>query len=186
MVSSVMMRLKRLNTVGSTNAPTVNHVMRKNDNFRMERTISSLFTVLLMAMDDSTTISTTAKRSSTMSTANVMGTKRRCRMFRSVSAFRMMVVDDMDIMPPRNRLSTAAKSRYSPTITPSPIMPKTIISAVSTAEPPTPSNFLKLNSSPSENSNTMMPIWAQNSMLASPATEGNSEKCGLAMKPATM
>ena len=45
-------------------------------------------------------------------------------------------------------------------------MPLTIIKHVMMAELPTFSNFLKLNSRPSENSSTMMPIWAQNSMLS--------------------
>ena len=73
-----------------------------------------------------------------------------------------------------------------PTTKPRLIMPSTMIRAVMMAEPPTSISFLKLNSSPSENSSTMMPIWAQNSMLASTATDGSREKCGLARKPATM
>ena len=69
---------------------------------------------------------------------------------------------------------------------PAHIMPTTIISAVTTAEPPARISFLKLNSRPSENSSTMMPICAQNSILASVLTEGRYVKLGLARKPATM
>ena len=66
------------------------------------------------------------------------------------------------------------------------IIPATITTAVTTADPPVFSNFLKLNSSPSEKSSTIMPIWAQNSMLASVVTEGSGVKFGLARNPATM
>ena len=83
-------------------------------------------------------------------------------------------------------LSSIWKPMKRPTMKPRPIMPSTRMSVVTMAEPPTLSNFLKLNSSPSENSSTMMPICAQNSMLASTATLGDRAKCGLAMKPATM
>ena len=97
-----------------------------------------------------------------------------------------MVVDDMEIIPPRKMLLMALKPSIFPTKKPEAIMPATMMSAVTTAEPPTLSNFLKLNSKPSEKSNTMMPICAQNSILLCDATSGSSEKCGLARKPATM
>ena len=174
--SSLMYRLKRLNNVGIRKMPTVNHMIRKNDSLRMLLTISPPLTLLFSAIDDSITIITTANRSSTMSTANVIGTKRRCRMFRSVKALRMMVVEDIEIMPPRNMLFTSPNPRYLPTTKPRLIMPSTMMRAVRMADPPTSTSFLKLNSSPSENSSTMMPIWAQNSILASTATDGSSSK----------
>ena len=104
--SSLMNRLNRLNNVGIMKMPAVNHMIKKNDNLRMLPTISWPLTLLLMAIEDKITIKTTANKSSTMSTANVMGTKRRCRMFKSVKALIMMVVEDMDIMPPRKMLFT--------------------------------------------------------------------------------
>ena len=69
---------------------------------------------------------------------------------------------------------------------PVPIIPTTIISAVTTAEPPVLTSFLKLNSSPSENSSTMMPSCAQNSIFSIVVTDGSGVKLGLARKPATM
>ena len=69
---------------------------------------------------------------------------------------------------------------------PAPIMPVTMINAVTTAEPPELTSFLKLNSRPSEKSRAMMPSCAQKSMLASVVTEGRYLKWGLARKPATM
>lgn len=65
-------------------------------------------------------------------------------------------------------------------------MPVIIIMAVTTAEPPELSNFLKLNSRPSENSSTTMPICAQKSIFSSVVTEGRYSKWGLARKPATI
>ena len=75
--SSLMYRLNFLNVVGIMKMPTVNHMIRKNDNLRMLTTISPPLTLLFSAIDDKITIITTANRSSTMRTANVMGTKRR-------------------------------------------------------------------------------------------------------------
>ena len=86
-----------------------------------------------------------------------------------------MVVDDIDNIPPKNRLSILPKSSILPVTKPSDIMPITIINAVTTAEPPTFISFLKLNSSPNVNSSTTMPICAQNSMLASLPTDGNND-----------
>ncbi len=105
--SSLMYRLKRLNSVGIMKMPTVNHMIKKKESLRMLLTISPPLTLLFRAIEDSITIITTANRSSTMSTAKVMGTNRRWRMFRSVNALMMMVVDDIDIMPPRKMLFTS-------------------------------------------------------------------------------
>ena len=183
--SSLMTLRKRLNTDGIRNMPTVNQIIRKPERVST-LFISSSPCTFFLATDDSITSSTTAKRSSTMSTASTRGTKRRWRILRSSRALMMMVVDDIDSMPPRNMALTALKFSSRPTTKPSPIMPSTIISAVTAAEPPTLSSFLKLKSSPIENRSTMMPICAQKSMLPSCTTDGKKAKCGLAMKPATM
>ena len=156
--------------------PTVNHMIKKNDSLRMLSNIASPLTLPVTAIEDSITIITTAKRSSTMRTASVMGTKRRCLMFRSVKALIMIVVDDMEIMPPRKMLLTRPYPRNLPTTKPRLIMPSTMMRAVMIADPPTSISFLKLNSNPSENSRTMMPICAQNSIFASTATDGNKAK----------
>lgn len=137
-------------------------------------------------MELSTTIMTTAKRSSTISTAKTSEANFFWRRLRSVKALIMMVVDDMESMPPRNRLLMVVNPSRWPMAKPVAIMPVTIMRAVTTADPPVLTSFLKLNSSPSENSRTMMPIWAQNSMLTSVVTEGSGSKLGLARNPATM
>ncbi len=103
-----------------------------------------------------------------------------------MKAFMIMVVDDIESMPPRNRLLMFVKPNRCPIVKPVAIMPVTITSAVTTAEPPVLSSLRKLNSSPSENSSTTIPICAQNSMLASVVTDGRGSKCGLARNPATI
>ncbi len=121
-----------------------------------------------------------------MSTAKTREANFFCRRPMSVNALMMMVVDDIESIPPRKRLLILLKSSKWPMANPAHIIPVTIISAVTTAEPPEFMSFLKLNSRPSENSSTTMPIWAQKSMLASVVTEGRYSKCGLARNPATM
>lgn len=88
----------------------------------------------------------------------------------------MMVVDDIDSMPPRNRLLMRLNPSTWPIANPAAIMPVTMMSAVTTADPPTLSSFLKLNSSPNENRSTTIPIWAQKSMLDSVVTDGRYSK----------
>ena len=79
-------------------------------------------------------------------------------MLRSPKALIMIVVDDIDNIPPKNRQFMAENCSSLPVTKPTLIMPSTMISVVTMAEPPTFISFLKLNSSPNENSNTIMPI----------------------------
>ena len=84
--------------------------MRKNDSLNTLHKRSSPLTLLLTAIDDSTTIRMTANKSSTISTASTWGVNRRWLMFKSLSAFMMMVVDDIDSIAPRKRLLMLVKS----------------------------------------------------------------------------
>ena len=86
--------------------------------------------------------------------------------------FIMIVVDDIDSIPPKNSEFIDEKCSMRPIMKPVAIMPVTITSAVTMADPPTPMSFLKLNSSPNENSSTTMPSCAQNSILLSVVTDG--------------
>ena len=137
-------------------------------------------------MDDNITIISTANRSSTISTANTWEANLRWRRPRSVSAVRIIVVNDIDSIPPRNMLLIFEKPSSWPILKPAIIIPTTMISAVTIADPPVLSSFLKLNSSPREKSRTTMPISAQKSMLSAWATVGRYVKFGLARKPATI
>ncbi len=159
---------------------------RKNTSLLMLSSISLPSTVLFIAIDDSTTIITTANRSSTISTANTIEANFFCLRFMSVKALMIIVVDDMESIPPRKSELIIVKPSSLPMAKPVAIMPSTIISAVTTAEPPVLTSFLKLNSSPSEKRSTTIPICAQNSMLASVVTDGRAVKCGDARNPATM
>ena len=141
---------------------------------------------MLVAIDDSNTIITTAKRSSTMSTASTCEANFFCRSPRSVKALRMIVVDDIDSMPPKKSELMLLKPIRRPMAKPQQVMPQMMIRAVTIAEAPELTSFLKLNSRPSEKRSTTMPICAQKSMLASVVTDGSSVKCGLARNPATI
>ena len=70
----------------------------------------------------------------------------------------MTLEEDMDIMPPRKRLSMVDQPRAEPTTRPTMNMPMQLVPAVMRAELPTLSSFLKLNSSPRAKSRKMMPI----------------------------
>ncbi len=172
-----------LSMEGSRNTPTANHIMRKNPSLLTLLSRSTPSTLSLMAIDDSITIINTANRSSTISTANTSDANFLWLRLRSLNAFMIMVVDDIESMPPRNRLLMLENPSRCPIENPAHIMPITIISAVTTAEPPALSSFLKLNSRPSENSSTTMPICAQKSMLLSVVTDGRYTKLGLARNP---
>ena len=70
----------------------------------------------------------------------------------------MIVVDDMESIPPRNRLLILENPNILPAANPATIIPHTINNAVTTAEPPALTSFRKLNSSPNEKSRTIIPI----------------------------
>ncbi len=128
--------------------------------------------LLLIAIEERRTIITTAKRSSTIRTARTCDVNLRCIKLRSVSAFKIIVVDDIESMPPRNRLLIKEKPIIFPAKKPVVIIPDMITSAVIAAEPPTFSNFLKLNSKPREKSRNIIPNSAQKSIFASLTTVG--------------
>ncbi len=184
---SLLRKRRRLQSKdGKTYTPTRNHIMRKNINLPTEYSNSDPSTLLLIAIEERSTIIKTAKRSSTMSTARTREANLRCLKPMSLKALIIMVVEDIDSIPPKNRLLMLLKSRRCPTAKPAHIIPLTIIRAVTIAEPPEFTSFLKLNSNPRENRRTTMPICAQKSMFSSVVTDGRYSKCGLARKPATM
>ena len=87
---------------------------RKKSSLVTDMSISPPSTVLLMAMELRITIITTAKRSSMISTANTSEANLRCRRPRSVNALMMIVVDDIDSMPPRKRQLMVVKPSKRP------------------------------------------------------------------------
>lgn len=98
----------------------------------------------------------------------------------------MIVVDDIDSIPPKNSALTVEKPIKWPMPYPAHIMPVTIISAVTTAEPPVLTSFLKLNSSPSEKSKDNDTNLGPEVNVGLGGYRRQILKWGLARKPATM
>ncbi len=96
-----------------------------------------------------------------------------------------MVVELMQIIPPRNSASILLQPKAEPTRKPRMIIPKMMVSVAMMAGPPTFTIFLKLNSSPRAKSRKMTPISDHTWMLAASITDGVRGKWGLAIKPAT-
>ena len=84
----------------------------------------------------------------------------------------MIVVDDIDIMPPRKMQLMVLRCSIYPTPNPAIVMPTMIIRAVMMAELPEFMSFLKENSRPSENMSTTMPRSAHTSMFSRLDMEG--------------
>ena len=87
-----------------------------------------------------------------------------------------MVVDDMEIIPPRKRASILLHPKAEPTVKPRKIIPKMMVRAAMMAGPPTLTIFLKLNSNPRANRRKMTPMSLQTWMLAVSMTDGVREK----------
>ena len=83
-----------------------------------------------------------------------------------------MVVDDMANIPPRNRQSIRLHPKSEPTLTPKKIIQKMMVQAAITAEPPTLTIFLKLNSNPKANKRNITPMSAHTCTLSLSTTEG--------------
>ena len=88
---------------------------RKNTSLPTLSSSAEPSTLLFTAIDDSTTIMSTAKRSSTTSTASTREANFFCLSPMSVNALSIMVVDDIDNIPPRNMLLMKLKSSMRPT-----------------------------------------------------------------------
>ena len=86
----------------------------------------------------------------------------------------MMVVDDMDSMPPRKMLSMVPQPISCPTAKPMASMPPTSTSAVMMAVPPTLASLWRLNSSPRQNIRMMMPISLHVDTASMSASEKNN------------
>ena len=84
----------------------------------------------------------------------------------------MMVVDDIDIMPPRKMQLMEFMCSKHPTPKPAIVIPTMIIRAVMMAELPELSSFLKLNSRPRVNISTTIPTSAQKSIFSRFEMEG--------------
>ena len=147
--------------------------------------ISPPLTVELTAIDESTTIITTAK--DPRLSAQQTPTEQRL-------VLEPQIVERLDYYSGRRhghhaRQEEGVDGRETETMPdkkPTAHHAATMIIAVTTADPPALTSFLNENSSPSEKSSTTMPIWAQNSILPVGSHRRQILKWGLARNPATI
>jgi hypothetical protein len=98
----------------------------------------------------------------------------------------MMVVDEMQMIPPRKMLSIVLQPSSWPRKKPAVAINVCSVSAVTPAVPPTATSFLKLNSSPKLNRRKITPISLHVVMFFSSATVGKKPTCGPTSSPARM
>lgn len=134
---------------------------------------------------ESTTMRNTAAISwitSTPKTSPANPLSFRCS---SSNVFAMIVVDEMAIMPPRNRLVRSGQPSRVPHVNPATIISPISMSAVRMAGRPAVASLVILNSSPRPNMRKMTPISDQTEMLSVSETSGNHEMAGLTRNPAS-
>ena len=166
--------------------PTTNHSTRKKRSLSRAITISPPANCWLTAIVESNTISTTASKSSTTRVPKTTFVKGIPFRPRSSKALIMMVVDDIESIPPRKMRSIWLQPIAPPTIIPVTNIPTKMVPAVMRALLPTLSSFLKLNSRPSANSRKIMPISDHCSTVSGLVRLGKRPKCGPTRNPATM
>jgi hypothetical protein len=96
----------------------------------------------------------------------------------------IMVVDEIERMAPKNKLSIKVHPKIFPIKNPKPFINVMPTIAVMKATPPTFTSFLKLNSRPSENKRKMTPISDHIFIPSSSTTVGIKETCGPTKIPA--
>ena len=183
-ISSLRYLCAFLSIVGIRYIPTRNHRIRKNTSLPSPISISPPANLFDTASVESNTISTTAIRSSNTRAPNTSGANGFSLRPRSSYALIIMVVDDIDSIPPRNIDSMLLHPIASPTMKPNMNIPTHWVTAVIRALLPTLSSFLKLNSSPRANSRNIIPISDHSLTVAVLVTVGNKPICGPTRKPA--
>ena len=113
-VSPLRKRFALLRKEGIRKMPTTKQKSRNSPSFTTLPSSSMPSTVWLTAMVESRTISRTAKRSSTTRMPNTTPAKCWSRRPMSSKALKMMVVDDIESMPPRKRLFICPQPRARP------------------------------------------------------------------------
>ena len=153
------LRLRR-KIKGTANMPTTNHSTRKKHILSTEPIISPPSGLEPLAKADSITIITMASTSSSMSTL-MTGWANCCwRRPMSVNALYIMVVELMASIPPRKMQSMRFHPNPCPTIMPSVIIAKMMVSVVMTGATPIFMIFLNEKSKPKEKSKNITPMSA--------------------------
>ena len=104
-VSSSKNFLALFKKVGNKNIPAMNHRARKNNNFATVKSISAPSNCFVTATVESKTISKITTISSTINTPNTMRAYCLVLIPSSSKAFKMMVVEELASIPPKNKLS---------------------------------------------------------------------------------
>ena len=185
-ISSFITRRPFLKRVGIRYMPTTNQSTKKKRSLSSARTISPPANCLLTAIVESRTISTTARRSSTTRVPNTMLVKGFPLSPRSSKALMMMVVEDIESIPPRKIRSIWVQPIAPPISMPVTNIPANMVPAVIRALLPTFRSFLKLNSRPRANSRKIIPISDHCSTFSGLVRPGKRPKWGPTRKPATM
>ena len=157
-VSSLISLEALFSSVGSRKMPSTSHSTRYSTSRPNCSASAPPEMDLLTEMVDRMIIMKMPAMSSITSVPNTSWAKSFFRTFSSSKALMMMVVDDMDSMPPRKILSMVPQPMSCPTAKPMASMPPTSTSAVMMAVPPTLASLWRLNSRPRQNIRMMMPI----------------------------
>ena len=185
-VSSFIHLFVRFKKEGIKKMPTTNHRTRKKPSLPISKSKAPPENSRLTATVLSSTSSRMATRSSTTSTPSTTLAKEAVFKPSSSKARMMMVVELIERIPPRKRLSIMAQPRARPVRNPAPIIKDTVTMVVTTAVPPTFINLRKLNSRPRLNSRKITPISLQVTRFFSSMTDGTRFTCGPTSRPATM
>jgi hypothetical protein len=146
---------------GKRKIPAINHKARTKTSFKTEINIASPANCWLTASVESKTSKRIATRSCTIRTPNTRPTNFLFLSPSSLKDLMIMVVEEMDRIPPRKILSMVAQPSILPVKYPAASMNITSKTAVTEAGAPTFISFLKLNSNPRLNRRNITPISAQ-------------------------
>ena len=173
-VSSLISLDALFSSVGSRKMPSTSHSTRYSTSSPSWSASAPPEMDLLTEMVDRMIIMKMPAMSSITSVPNTSWAKSFFRTFSSSKALMMMVVDDMDSIPPKNTLSIVPQPMSCPTAKPKASIPPTSTSAVMIAVPPTLASLWRLNSRPRQNIRMMMPISLQVDTASMSAREKNS------------
>ena len=173
-VSSLISLDALFSSVGSRKIPSTSHSTRYSTSSPSWSASAPPEMDLLTEMVDRMIIMKMPAMSSITSVPNTSWAKSFFRTFSSSKALMMMVVDDMDSIPPKNTLSIVPQPMSCPTAKPKASIPPTSTSAVMIAVPPTLASLWRLNSRPRQNIRMMMPISLHVDTASMSASEKNS------------
>ena len=156
--------------------PKTNQTMRKNTSLTRLITSSPPSKLLLTDTVDRMTSSSTAIRSSTISTAVTDDVNFCCFSFKSSNDFMIIDVDEIDSIQPRKMQSIDCQPNRRPTLEPIRNIIASSVRAVMAPVAPTFFSFLMLNSKPKANIRNTMPMSLHTCTLATSFTPANHGK----------